>query len=81
MCRPLVSDSHVIQTQDPGLASSVFDMTLATWYEQLTRFEMLESLREIRDENWSVTFNEEDEDEAVLEENDIEDLIYEVCTS
>ena len=42
---------------------------------------MLENLREIRDENWSVTFNEEDEDEAVLEENDIEDLIYEVCTS
>ena len=32
VCRPLVSDSHVIQTQGPGLASSVFDMTLATWY-------------------------------------------------
>ena len=34
VCRPLVSDSHVIQTQGPGLASSVFDMTLATWYGQ-----------------------------------------------
>ena len=49
--------------------------------DQHWRFEMLESLREIRDDNWSVTFNEEEDDEAVLEENDIEDLIYEVCTS
>ena len=35
VCRPLVSDSHVIQTQGPRLASSVFDMTLATWYGYL----------------------------------------------
>ena len=27
-----MSDSHVIQTRDPGLASSVYDMTLATWF-------------------------------------------------
>ena len=37
-------------------------------------FEMLESLSEIRDDNWPMTFNEENSDKAILEENDIEDL-------
>ena len=35
---------------------------------------MLESLSEIRDDNWPMTFNEENSDKAILEENDIEDL-------
>ena len=45
------------------------------------RLGVLESLLEIKGENWSVTFNEEENEEEEFEENDIEMMIYEVCTT
>ena len=41
---------------------------------------LLEYLLELREENWDVLFNEEDEEEENLEPNDIEAMIFEVCT-
>ena len=49
--------------------------------EELWRLSILESLMEIRSDNWSVIFNEEEEEEDDLEENDIEAMIYEACTT
>ena len=45
------------------------------------RLGVLESLLEIKGDNWSVTFNEEEDEEEEFEENDIEMMIYEVCTT
>ena len=45
------------------------------------RLGILESLLELKGENWSVLFNEEAEEEEELEDNDIELMIYEVCTT
>ena len=42
---------------------------------------LLESLLELREENWDVLFNEEGEEEEDLELNDIEAMIFEVCTT
>ena len=49
--------------------------------EELWRLSILESLMEIRSDNWSVIFNEEEEEEDDLGENDIEAMIYEACTT
>ena len=41
---------------------------------------VLESMIQIKQDNWSVIFSDEEE-EDLLEENDIDMMIYEVCTS
>ena len=44
------------------------------------RLGVLESMIQIKQDNWSVIFSDEEE-EDLLEENDIDMMIYEVCTS
>ena len=41
---------------------------------------MLQSLLEIRDDNWEIIFNEEREDNE-LDDDDIQMMIEEVCTT
>ena len=41
----------------------------------------MQSLVEIREDNWTVIFNEEDELEEQADENDIMCLINELCSS
>ena len=45
------------------------------------RLGLLESLLELRGDNWAVLFNEEEEDEEEIEENDLKMMIVEVCTT
>ena len=47
------------------------------------RIELLQCLLEIKEDSWSVIFNEEggDEEVVVLGDNDIELMIIEACTS
>ena len=42
---------------------------------------ILQSLMEIKQDNWELIFNEEEGDGEFLEENDIETMIFEVCTT
>ena len=44
------------------------------------RLGVLESMIQIKQDNWSLIFSDEEE-EDLLEENDIDMMIYEVCTS
>ena len=44
------------------------------------RLGVLESMIQIKQDNWSVIFSDEEE-EDLFEENDIDMMIYEVCTS
>ena len=52
--------------------------------EEAYRLPLLQSLLEIRNDNWAVIFNEEnggDEHDDELEENDIITMINDVCSS
>ena len=51
--------------------------------DEAYRLPLLQSLLEIRNENWAVIFNEEngDEHDDELEENDIITMINDVCSS
>ena len=42
--------------------------------------DILDTLMQIRCENWSVIFNEEDDGEDDLDKNDIEAMVYESWT-
>ena len=48
--------------------------------DQKWRLPLLESLLDIRDEQWEIRFEEED-DEDQLDEDDIEGMIVDVCTT
>ena len=43
------------------------------------RYPLLQSLLQIKEEQWEIRFDEEDE--IHFDEDDISDMIYEVCTS
>ena len=49
--------------------------------EEEYRLGLLWSFIEIKQDNFFVTFNEEEEEEDGFDENDIEIMINEVCTS
>ena len=44
------------------------------------RLPMLVSLLEIREENWEILYNDEEENESAPGVNDVKDMIDEVCT-
>lgn len=44
------------------------------------RLPMLVSLLEIREKNWEILYNDEEENESAPGVNDVEDMIDEVCT-
>ena len=44
------------------------------------RLPMLVSLLEIREENWEILYDDEEENESAPGENDVKDMIDEVCT-
>ena len=48
--------------------------------DQKWRLPLLESLLEIRDDQWEIRFDEEHEDDQ-FDEDDIESMIEDVCTS
>ena len=44
------------------------------------RLPMLVSLLEIREENWEILYDDEEENESAPGVNDVKDMIDEVCT-
>ena len=48
--------------------------------DQKWRLPLLESLLEIRDDQWEIRFEEEDDDDQ-LDDDDIEGMIADICTS
>ena len=45
------------------------------------RIPLIQSLREILSDNWSIIFNEEEEDEDNFEMNDIQMMINDLCSN
>ena len=79
--RKILLDTEVLIT--PGVTSQSEIQHYAVYNvpeNQEWRLGVLESMIQIKQDNWSVIFSDE-EDEDLLEENDIDMMIYEVCTS
>ena len=48
---------------------------------QTWRLPLLQSLLEIRDDHWEVRFGDDDDDDVQFEDDDIKEMIHDVCTS
>ena len=49
--------------------------------ENLCRIPMLRSLLSIRDDQWEIRFNDENDEVVSIEDDDINEMIEDVCTT